>query len=110
MRFFAPIAVLILGAAALLSGNVARDEPINILSTVQEDFEHAPVVDGAAPFVVAAAAAKRRVAVEKQERDLVKRALVVDVWQDSDKHGRHEGLFTDSKLRRPERDQVQYGC
>jgi hypothetical protein len=91
---FAIIATLALGVAALPS-KVARDEPVNILSAIQENFEHAPVVDGAAPFVVAAAM-KRDVAVGNQESSLVKRALVVDVWQDSDKHGRHEGLFTDS--------------
>jgi hypothetical protein len=93
---FSLIALFALGAAALPS-KVARDEPVNILSAVQEDVEHAPVVDGAAPFEVAAAAVKRDVAVGNQESSLIKRALVVDIWQDSDKHGRHEGLFTDSK-------------
>ena len=102
MRFFAPIAAFVLGAAALPASNVARDEPANILAQVQNAFEPAPVVDGAEPFVIAASS-KRSVAVEAVEDTLAKRAtLIVDVWQDSDQHGRHEGLYTDSKLQRPE--------
>jgi hypothetical protein len=107
MRFFL-VAIFALGAAALPS-KVARDEPVNILSAVQEDVGHAPVVDGAAPFVVAAVI-KRDVAVGNQKSNLVKRALVVDVWQDSDQHGRHEGLFTDSKISKGDaiRKSIEY--
>lgn len=97
MRFFASVAALALGVAALPASNIARDEPANILAPVQNTIEHGPVVDGAEPFVVAASA-KRSVAVNAAEEGLAKRAtLVVDIWQDSDRHGRHEGLFTDSE-------------
>ncbi|KAF2819261.1 hypothetical protein CC86DRAFT_472098 [Ophiobolus disseminans] len=95
MRFFLPLAAFAMGVAALPASNVVRDGPANILSLVQDAFEHAPVVDGAEPFVIAGSS-KRSVAVNAVGKYLVKRALVVDIWQNSDRNGRHEGLFTDT--------------
>jgi hypothetical protein len=68
-----------------------------VLSFIQEDVPHAPVLNGAPSFVVAAVTAKRGIAVEYKSSSLVKCVLVVDIWKDSNRRGRHEGLYTDGK-------------
>jgi hypothetical protein len=94
MRFVVLTAALALGAAALPAINVARDEPTNTVAPVDVTPEHPPVDDNAEPFIIAASE-KRSVAVETEERSVAKRAtLHIDIWIDSDKRGRHEGLYT----------------
>ncbi|KAF2825482.1 hypothetical protein CC86DRAFT_383355 [Ophiobolus disseminans] len=88
MRFTAPIAAIILGATAFPSNAIARDEtgPANIPAPVQTTVEHAPVVDGAEPFVVDAAPS------------LAKRGtLIVEVWQGFFRGERHESLSTQTQ-------------
>ncbi|KAH8719261.1 hypothetical protein GQ44DRAFT_762127 [Phaeosphaeriaceae sp. PMI808] len=91
MRFFALNATFILGAAAFPADKVARDGPPTVLSSIQQEFNHAPVSGGAKPFTVAALA-KREVAVKAKSLDK-REDLAIEVWQDSDQHGRHESFY-----------------
>lgn len=79
---------LLLSAAlvALASATPAKRAQANIPVDVPLPASFPAVVDGATPFVSGAASKVKRA------------TLIVDVWMDSDRAGRHEGLYTDSKF------------
>jgi hypothetical protein len=99
MHFFAPITVLNLGATALPSLN-KRDESVNVLAPVQEEFSLFTYAEGTEPFVIEATGA-----VEKRAN-----YMHVDVWRDANKEGRHEGLCSERKSRHGGRVQLYNEC
>jgi hypothetical protein len=99
MRFFAPVTVLNLDATALPSLN-KRDEPVNVLAPVQEEFTPSTYAEGTEPFVIEATGA-----VEKRAN-----YMHVDVWRDTNKKGRHEGVCSERKSRHGGRVQLYNGC
>jgi hypothetical protein len=99
MRFFAPITVLNLGATALPFLN-KRDEPVNVLAPVQEEFTPTTYAEGTELFVIEATGA-----VEKRVN-----YMHVDVWRDTNKKGRHEGFYSERKSRHGGRVQHYNGC
>jgi hypothetical protein len=90
MRFFAPVTVLILDTASLPAFN-ARDEPVNVLAPIREEFTSATCVEGAETFVVEATE-KRSAVIEKRAK-----YMHVNVWRDANKKDRHKSLYLERK-------------
>lgn len=98
MRFSIPLVAFALGVAALPAADV--DAPANIVADIQTPYDHPPQVDGGEMDLTRIAASdKRSVAVEAVKNTLAKRAtIIIDVYQDNNGGGRHQGLYTDSTL------------
>ena len=69
-----------------------RAQP-NIALDVAIPTSFPAVQNGATPYVTKAAdKAKREEAIERRA------TLIVDIWEDANRGGRHEGLYTDSEF------------
>ncbi|KAK3303891.1 uncharacterized protein B0T15DRAFT_494392 [Chaetomium strumarium] len=80
---------------SLVSAIPAKRAQPNIPLDVAIPTSFPPVQDGATPYVTNNAdKAKREEAIEGRAAAAT---LIVDIWEDADRGGRHEGLYTDTQ-------------
>ncbi|KAI1129104.1 hypothetical protein F5Y10DRAFT_264419 [Nemania abortiva] len=100
MQFKIIISATFLAAVvAALPADVVPQGPPNVLAPVQSIHDTPPVVAGTRPFV-SQPAEKRNISTPIGDvgTSVAKRAtLTVDIWQDINRGGRHEGLITDTQ-------------
>ncbi|KAI1158876.1 hypothetical protein F5B18DRAFT_639305 [Nemania serpens] len=93
---------LIVGVIALPATS-AYEGPSNRPVSVQNLPDTPEVYDGAQPFLTLVTkrgveSAPKEVRVIDLSRRTTHASLVIDIWQDSNRGGRHEGLYSDTQV------------